>query len=119
MSETQQHIGWLKQYLGGMTAENWKDMRDLAIRQVDDLARTPAPDAVREALEQSVLKLEKIGAWLERLAIASDAQARDTRFVTLAEAAAADAKNYRKTVADLIPTIAKARAALSKPAGEE
>ena len=56
-------------------------------------------------------KCEKIVAWLDRLADKSSELAKDTRFVTLAEANAADAKNYRKTADDIRIVIKKARGA--------
>ncbi len=49
----------------------------------------------------------RIVKWLDRLAAAAEERAKDTRFITLSEANAADAKNYRATAADL-------RAALKK-----
>lgn len=47
--------------------------------------------------------LNKTIAWLDRLATQSDAQAKNNRgrFDSLADACAADAKNYRATAADL------------------
>ncbi len=36
--ETQQHIGWLKQYVFGMTSENWRDMRDRCVLQLNELS---------------------------------------------------------------------------------
>jgi hypothetical protein len=34
-----QHIGWLRQYLEGMTDRNWVDMRARALRQLDELSK--------------------------------------------------------------------------------
>ena len=34
-----QHIGWLKQYIEGMTAANWADMRLRADRQLAQLSK--------------------------------------------------------------------------------
>lgn len=86
MSETKQHIGWLKQYLGGMTAENWKDMRDHALGQVnllsDHLSRTPAPDAVREALELALGILGRMEP--------GDSRAVSNEFVAMAAVASGD-----------------------------
>jgi hypothetical protein len=39
--------------------------------------------------------------WVEMLAEASETRAKDTRFITLSEANAADARNYRATASDL------------------
>ncbi len=36
--EISQHIGWLKQYVEGMTADNWRDMQLRAERQLEQLA---------------------------------------------------------------------------------
>ena len=33
-----QHIGWLKQYLGNMTEDNWRDMKLRAERQLEELS---------------------------------------------------------------------------------
>ncbi len=33
-----QHLGWLKMYADGMTAENWRDMRDRIARQLVELS---------------------------------------------------------------------------------
>lgn len=55
--EISQHIGWLKQYVEGMTAANWQDMRLRADRQLAQLskdldARGPAqPAPSKEALD--------------------------------------------------------------------
>lgn len=46
-------------------------------------------------------KLEKVAAWLDRLAEDSERRAKDTRFESLSKASAADAKNYRATAADI------------------
>ena len=59
-----------------------------------------APDFYREAV--------RVVAWLERLAANADKHAQDTRFMTLAEANKADAKNYRASIAGLKAAIAKA-----------
>ena len=45
--------------------------------------------------------LDRVTTWLDRLAIEAEKRARDTRFQTLADANAKDAKNYRATAADL------------------
>ena len=37
--EISQHIGWLKQYVEGMTAANWQDMRLRADRQLAQLSK--------------------------------------------------------------------------------
>lgn len=33
-----QHIGWLRQYITGMSPENWRDMQALAERQLEQLS---------------------------------------------------------------------------------
>lgn len=38
VGETEQHIAWLRQYLTGMTSDNWCDMKLRAERQLDSLA---------------------------------------------------------------------------------
>ena len=35
-----QHIGWLKQFVTGMTADNWRDMRERCERQLNELSDT-------------------------------------------------------------------------------
>lgn len=67
------------------------------------LARTDANDLQLLESENARLRgaLQKVILWLERLAASSEQQAKDTRFVTLAEANAADAKNYRATADNL------------------
>lgn len=37
-NEIDQHIAWLKQYIGGMSESNWKDMRLRADRQLEELS---------------------------------------------------------------------------------
>lgn len=59
-----------------------------------------APELYREAI--------RVVEWLERLAVRADGGAKDTRFKALAEASAADAKNYRASVKGLKAAIAKA-----------
>jgi len=61
-----------------------------------------APDLYTEAV--------RIVEWLERLAAGTETLAKDTRFITLAEANAADAKNYRASAKGLRAAIAKASA---------
>ena len=43
----QQHVGWLKQYVGAMSATNWRDMQAYAERQLAELSlaltNPPAP----------------------------------------------------------------------------
>ncbi len=51
-----QHIGWLKQYIAGMTEANWADMRLRAERQLESLSQDyrallPAPSAWQGTLE--------------------------------------------------------------------
>ena len=46
-------------------------------------------------------KLWKVVGWLDRLAMDAEERAQDRRFLSLAEANAADAKNYRATIADI------------------
>lgn len=36
--EIQQHIGWLKMYVEGMSPENWRDMRLRCERQIEQLS---------------------------------------------------------------------------------
>lgn len=46
-------------------------------------------------------KLCKVIRWLEVLAADAEVRAKDKRFLSLAEANAADVKNYRATIADI------------------
>jgi len=50
----------------------------------------------------------KVAAWLDMLAAQADRMAKDTRFKTLADASAADARNYRAVAAEIRATMAKA-----------
>lgn len=50
-------------------------------------------------------KLGKVANWLDRLATAAERAAKDTRFASLAEAQAADAKNYRATIKDIMSVL--------------
>jgi hypothetical protein len=59
-----------------------------------------APDFYREA--------GRVVEWIERLAATAENRAKDTRFPTLAEANAFDAKNYRASIHGLKAAIAKA-----------
>lgn len=60
------------------------------------------------AAPEMLAKLEKVVAWLDRLADRSEQDAKDTRFVSLAQAHADDARNYRATADSIRPVIAKA-----------
>lgn len=51
-----------------------------------------------ERLREVITRVVK---WVEMLADASEIRAKDTRFITLSEANAADARNYRATANDL------------------
>lgn len=51
--------------------------------------------------------LEKVAAWLDRLAYSSEQQATASRFVTLTDACTADAKNYRATAKDIRTAISE------------
>ena len=44
-----QHIGWLKQYVEGMTAANWQDMRLRADRQLAQLSKDLDARSVAQA----------------------------------------------------------------------
>ena len=59
-----------------------------------------APELYREAIQ--------VVEWLDRLAARADENAKDTRFQSLADANAADAKNYRASAKGLRAAIAKA-----------
>jgi hypothetical protein len=62
-----------------------------------------------EVNQELLQKCEKVANWLSRLASAAEERAKDTRFIALSEANAADAKNYRATEKDIRDSIAKAR----------
>lgn len=38
MTEIKQHIGWLKNYFGVMSAANWRDMKDQGEKQLEQLS---------------------------------------------------------------------------------
>lgn len=42
-----QHIGWLRQLIQGMTPENWRDMQLRADRQLDQLERALSEEPKR------------------------------------------------------------------------
>jgi hypothetical protein len=46
-------------------------------------------------------KLEKVAAYCDRLAERAEANAKDSRFISLAKANEADAKNWRATAMDI------------------
>ena len=50
-------------------------------------------------------KLGKVVRWLERLAIAAERGAQNCSYESLREGYIADAKNYRKTMADIMPVL--------------
>lgn len=60
--------------------------------QVEQIARQNA--AMAE-------KLHKVANWLDRLAESSESSAKTCNFTSLVEAYKADARNYRKTAADI------------------
>jgi len=43
-SEVRQHVGWLKVFIDGMTAENWRDMRLRCARQLAELSAALNPE---------------------------------------------------------------------------
>jgi len=53
-------------------------------------------------------KLQKVVKWLEMLATNAEKRAEDKRFLSLSEANAADAKNWRATAKDINEILAKA-----------
>jgi hypothetical protein len=53
-----------------------------------------------------VANSEKVAGWLERNATAAENRAKDTRFPSLAEANAFDARNYRSTAEDIRKALA-------------
>ncbi len=62
-----------------------------------------------EAINAELLEaLKKIGNWLGRQAEHEEQQAATTRFGTMKDAYAADAKNHRKMLADIDTAIAHA-----------
>lgn len=93
-----------------MTATEFPRYDDLE-RERDALLREN--DQLRETIGELTAKCKKISAWLHRVAADDEVRAKDKRFISLAEACAADAKNYRATAADIDAAIAKAEG--SKP----
>lgn len=85
----------------------------LIVRSVNSM-----PELLK-ALEESAIAMEKITRWLDRLAASAENQAKDTRFQSLAEANAADAKNYRNTIKAITPALDAARRALAAAKGGE
>jgi hypothetical protein len=69
-------------------------------------------DPESKAVRELISTCERIIAWLDRLAAAAEERAKDKRFITLAEANEADARNYRATSADVQKAIKKASAVL-------
>ena len=53
-----QHIGWLKQYILSMTADNWIDMRLRAERQLEELSSAISRPE-REAANEVPLRLQR------------------------------------------------------------
>jgi hypothetical protein len=64
----------------------------------------------KEPVAVLVAALDKIATWFERQAARDEAQAKNTRFGTLSEAYAADAKNYRAMAKHAREAIAQAGA---------
>lgn len=64
------------------------------------------------AAPEMLAELKKIVGWLDRLKAAAVARSYDTRFKTLADANAADARNYHKTIEHIAVVIAKAEGGL-------
>lgn len=80
-----------------------------SLENIDKVAVCSERDArLIAAAPELLAKCEKVVAWLDRLAERSEQSAKDKRFLTLAEAHAADAKNYRSTADDIRAAIAKA-----------
>lgn len=61
------------------------------------LANDMRNERMKEAAPEMYAELRRVAGWLDRLAAQAETQAKDLRFTSLAEACAADAKNYRKT----------------------
>jgi hypothetical protein len=59
-----------------------------------------APELLKEG--------KRLVAWLDKCAAQSEGQAKDSTFISLAEASAADAKNFRATAKAMREIIAKA-----------
>lgn len=74
------------------------------------VAESIAPEnlALIAAAPELLAVCERQVAWLEMLAERADKGAADRRFISLAEAHAADAKNYRATAKPIREAIAKA-----------
>jgi len=71
------------------------------------LRYTPEAEEIIDAAADQKYKplvdvAQRIADWLESLAVQSDKQAADKRFPSLADASAADAKNYRATAKSIL-----------------
>lgn len=95
------------------------DGEPTAIEQWNARTADPALPALVKALEEAETALSKITTWLGRLAVASEAGAQDNRFQILANAHAADAKNYRNTIKSISPALDGARTALASVRGDK
>lgn len=63
-------------------------------------------DSAIAAVAELIAKAEKVAGWLDAQATAAQGCAQDTRFPSLAEANAADARNYRAIAKDLRAALA-------------
>jgi hypothetical protein len=83
--------------------DRYSGQQGMRAQAADEIERLKASNALL------IAKLEKVCAWLGRLAANAETAAKDTRFASLAEANAKDAKNYRLTITDLRQAIDLAR----------
>ena len=109
---------WDAHFNGSITAsvDDSRPLLDIAIgmafapeekgRIAFDVQRANA--RLMAAAPEMLAKLEKVVAWLDRLADKSERDAKDTRFASLAQAHADDALNYRATADSIRPVILKA-----------
>lgn len=96
--------------------ESW-DFADEILRVAYEAAPEPDDEVVERATMDLLDVCDKQLAWLDMLTQRADAGAKDRRFITLAEAHAADAKNFRATAAPLMKAVDALRQALGESRG--
>lgn len=104
---------------GGVEVNGSRPLQAIPLYDAKAIASLRARvEELEKALKTGAIELERITKWLERLSVVAERQAKDTRFQTLADANAADARNYRNTIKSIEPALTAARAALNTGEGE-